>query len=191
MIFLSHKAAQVMLITAKDKSHVKTGAQILTLDTIDEDLKIARLSALEELRSILAQRLSDPIVGINRKVAQIAVDTATTLQQYASGNFLQQMEALALGNTVDAVTVAQYAASATAAPFQTKKAQLQQQLLELQLTESSSINDLIKNHIQVELMAANALKGAATLTALSDGKVHLKVVQGAFVKKGELLFEIG
>jgi hypothetical protein len=56
MIFLSHKAAQVMLISAKNESHVKMGMQILTLDTIDEGLKVARLSALEQLRSILAAR---------------------------------------------------------------------------------------------------------------------------------------
>jgi hypothetical protein len=139
---------------------------------------------------LLGQRLSEPVVGINRKVAQIAVDTATTLQQYASSGYLQQMEKLVTGGNIDPVSFAQYAANGTAAPFQTKKAQLQQQVLELQLTESSGINDLIKNHIQVELTAANTLKAAATFTALSDGKVHLKVVQGAFVKKGELLFEI-
>jgi hypothetical protein len=60
----------------------------------------------------------------------------------------------------------------------------------MQLAESISVNELIRSHLQMEMQTADALKARATFAALSDGKVHLRVVKGAFVKKGEVLFEI-
>jgi len=190
MIYLSHKAAQVTGISVPDNSSVRAGTSILTLDTIDEDIRLARVSALEELRIILEQRLSDPVLSINRRMAQIAVDTAEALEPIAVGITTLNEIIVKAGGTVTASDAAQAVSTGIPAPFQTTKAKLQQRQFEMQLAESTSVNELIRSHLQIEIQTANALKARATFTALSDGKVYLKMVMGAFVKKGESLFEI-
>jgi multidrug efflux pump subunit AcrA (membrane-fusion protein) len=189
--YLAHKLAQVQAINVADKATVKVGSVILTLDTINEDLKLARLAALDDLRSILALRLDTPVLTINRRIAQLAVDAATSLAAGTSALLKDQQDQIHLaGNSLSGVNCAQTESQAIAAPFQKTQAELQQKQLELQIAESLGINDLVKDHLQTEIAGAQALKQRSTFVALSDGVIRLHVFKGAFVKKGQLLFEV-
>lgn len=191
MVVLSHKVAQVVDILGSDNSSVQKGATVLKLDTINEDLWLARLASLERLRSILALRLADPTLKINRQIAQIAADTAASLESLASKQYQLDLDTLHQGNPqIGQPAQASDAVAALTSPFQTKKANIQLELFDLQLDESKAINQLVQNHLQAEVQAATVLKTRATFTALVAGKIRLRVAKGAFVKKGEILFEI-
>ena len=190
MTVISHKPAQVLEILVANNARVGIGNQILRLDTIDEDLKLARISAMKEMRAILAKRLEDPVVAVHRKIAQIAVDASVSFEKMAEDLTNRDAIQAYLGNVISPVVLAQNLTTAIPAGFQHKTALLQQKQMELQLTESTSINELIRDHLEIELQVATTLKSRATFTALSDGQVHLKVTRGQFVKKGEILFEV-
>ena len=188
MIVTSHKDGFVAKVLYDSGAKVKAGNEILDLDTNEEDLRIARLSALEQLRVVLQERLSDPVVKINRQVAQMAVDTAKSILQLNRDSYVQMLNLYGLGNTVPPATLA--AAYPNTFPESYEQAQLQLQQFEMQVTESKGINDLVKDHIAEELKTASARKGLAAIKAPIDGQLKIDMVSGAFVKKHQLLFEI-
>jgi multidrug resistance efflux pump len=187
----SPKAAFVASVTVADRAHVQRGDVILNLSSVEEDIQIARLTALENLRLAHEARLSDAVLNLNRQIAQTAIDMATQLSTAAANRLTQQENGIVLGRpNVDSVELASLITDDIQLPFQGTQAKLQKQQLELRITEAKAINDLIKRHLIVELEAAQASKSATRVTALADGQVKLAVAPGAFVRKGDGLFTI-
>lgn len=189
MDVISPKDAFVTAILIADHSHVQAGTAILTLDSVDEDLRIARVQALDNLRTILSNRLSPQVAGTNRQLQQADVDSATAVEPVLQQNYQAVADAVYLGQVPQGLdrAVQQLIPPVTQ---QKETGNLQLQLFDLQLTEAGKINDLAKQHLQQELAAADALKLRTKLLAPIGGKVRLKVTNGRFIRHGDVLFEI-
>jgi multidrug efflux pump subunit AcrA (membrane-fusion protein) len=189
MDMISPKDAFVTSILVSDGSHVNAGTTVLTLDATNEELRIARITALEKLRKLLSKRLSTDVVSLSRGLKQVDLDSATAvlsdLQQY-----LQAVS-----------DAAQFGREPPNAPLlieqmiypisqQKNTADLQIQSFDLQVVEAGKINDRAAQHLQQELAAANALRDRLRIVSPLNGKVSLKVTNGRFARHGDLLFAI-
>jgi multidrug resistance efflux pump len=189
MTGLSPTDATVAEIKVSDRSSVTAGTVILTLDSNAEDLRIARVGALDTLRGILAARLGDDAIGLERQLAQIPIDANNALipnltklrDQVANGEILG-------AQPPGAASTISY--SITALQFGGVTADLQRQLKDVSINMAKEMNDILANHLKAELQAANALKDQTVIRAPISGMVHLQVVQGLFVRRGTSLFEI-
>jgi multidrug resistance efflux pump len=189
MDVIAPKDAFITAVLIADVSHVEVGTPILTLDSVDEDLRIARITALDGLRQILAKRLSPEVVDLNRRLQKVEVDIAAALLPV----FKSIERASVVGQSLGTEGENAHAYIQLMTPpisQQLDTGNLQLQLFDLQITEASKINDLAGRHLQKELAAANARKSRLNIVAPSPGKLRLKVTAGQFIRHGESLFAI-
>jgi len=189
MDVIAPKDAFVTAVLIADASHVEIGTPVLRLDTVDEDLRIARITALDSLRKILAKRLSSEVVDLNRQLQKVDVDSAAALLPVLKEIDQGSAVAVATGQE-DKNSDAYIRLMNPPVSQQIDAGNLQLQLFELQIVEAGKINDLAGRHLQQELAAANALKIRLDVAAPSRGKVSLKVAMGRFIRHGDILFAI-
>jgi multidrug efflux pump subunit AcrA (membrane-fusion protein) len=72
MQVLARKDGYVVAVAVKNGDLVNAGAVIIQMDTTQEDLNLARIAAIDSLRSIFAKRLASPAVDLTRRLTQIA-----------------------------------------------------------------------------------------------------------------------
>jgi multidrug resistance efflux pump len=173
-----------------DRTRVQPGTIVLTLDSSEEDLKIARLTALEEARQAMELRLSPQVQNINRQIAQAAIDMSNALLNITNDQILAEVTGANIGLVFSVPDYLSSLVNNFTLGTQSGQAVLQKQQLETRITEAQAINSLVKNHLQTEMVAAQAAKAQTVVKALVSGQIHLAVPILAFVKKGELLFNI-
>jgi biotin carboxyl carrier protein len=186
----SPKDGFVAQLSAADGTTVSAGSTLLVLDSVSEDLRVARLKALDQLRTIFAQRLSDQAVQIARSLAQIPSQIAaastpelTTLRDQAIGGEILGTQALGTANTIKN-------------QLATLQGQADQGTNDLTLTNmnldlANRVNTIIGSHLKSEMDTATLLKHRTIVVADISGKVSYKVKQGLFVRRGQTLLTIG
>ena len=189
MNVLSPKDGFEISLNVKDGDHVTAGTKVLELDTVSEDLRIARLNALESLRAILEQRLSQQAIDTSNQLCQVPIDRANAVLPKLQDILDQVIAGQTLGSqppgTSDAVQAALISVTG-----QRDKVVMQQQLSTVSLQISQKLNNITKDHLQVELTAAARMKDTTTIIATMTGNLHLKVLTGSFVRRGQVLFEV-
>jgi hypothetical protein len=135
MDVISPKDAFVTAILIANYSHVQAGTPVLTLDSVAEDLRIARVQALDSLRTILSNRLSPEVVGTNRQLRQSDVDSATAVEPVLQQAYQAVADAVYLGQQPQGLDLA---VEQLIPPVTQQKdtGNLQLQLFDLQVTEA-------------------------------------------------------
>lgn len=186
---ISPKDGFVAQLLVQDKARVEAGTVILILDSDQEDLRIARIEALENLRTILAKRLSPDVIAPSRQMQQIASDSAGAALPGVAQILQACQDDIKMGLLPQGtdIPIQQIDLSLNQ---QKSTADLQLQLFDLQLSEAGQINTLAMNQLQSELASANALKAWTHIASLGAGTLRMKVAEGQFVRHGDALFTI-
>jgi multidrug efflux pump subunit AcrA (membrane-fusion protein) len=176
-------------ILVQEAVHVQAGAAVAQMDDVEEKLKLARVANLEQLRTIVAKRLTSPAIDTTRRLAQIAIELAKLDEHIANeGKALADVGAQLGTRSLQDASVQHDVCSKAALATETAGKQLT--MLEYVVNEATSVNTLVAMHLQNEIAAATALVDSMTLRALSDGSVHVRVPKGGFVRKGDIVFEV-
>jgi multidrug resistance efflux pump len=183
------KDAFIAAVLVANRAHVDAGTEVLTLDPLDEDLRIARIGALDNLRVVLAKRLSTEVVDVSRQLQQAGVDSTAALTTKLAELINATNNAEHFGQEPPGTTE-QIQMMMSQVSQQRDTGLLQLQLFDLQITEAKAINDLADRHLQKELAAAAARKARLHIVAPVSGRLSLQIATGRFVRHGDPLFEV-
>lgn len=185
----SPKDGYVTQLKFADGAQVTAGAPVLVLDSVSEDLRIARINALEQLRAIFAERLSARGVQIAQSLAQIPTQIADRA--------VPQLQEILNETTAGEFLGTQPAGTSNILKNQilTVQAQGDQGVNDLALTNinlnlSNTVNNILQLHLKSELNTATLLKNRVTIVAQAPGKVNYLVEVGLFVRRGQTLLDI-
>src|SRR5579862_578020 len=138
MDVLSPKDGFVSALKFKDADNVQAGVMVLQLDSLDEDLRIARISTLEGLRKILAIRLSDAAIQISKDLASIPLKTANDVLPGLQGIYTGALQSEMQGH-LPAGTAASLQPTLLTLTQQQIAGPLQLQLFDIKTAESNKI----------------------------------------------------
>lgn len=195
MQILAPKDGYIVAILANNNDPVDAGTAIVQMDTTQEDLMLARITAIDNLRDLFAQRLGSPAIDLARSLSQIAVQVANIQEAAAAAASQreQSMESIgAVGPDLGQIIAIDRKATADSAPLNRQAAEANAGLFEYVVSEAAKVNAMVQDHIETkELVAAQGAKASCTLKALGAGKLTLNVTVGSFVLKGGVVFEVG
>lgn len=186
------KDGYIATISPNEGDTVQAGSVVARMDPTESDLTLARLASIDALRAIYAKRLAPPAVDLTRRLSQIAVETARIQEMNAQSAFAttHSLDAMGQFNDWDQMVPDARKLQSEVAPLQRETQEKNLALFEYLIAEISSVNALIKAHIEKEVMAATAIRSGLSLKALNTGVVHLKVRAGSFVTEGAMVFEV-